>query len=102
MAYEAKRNAFRKATGNAKATGNNKAATTNTTSEGVESYKVKMPEGSDIKFATIASQIRYLDSGNKSMSINFNRLTELLEAGVLEVNEKGYINGIRVFEPFKG
>ena len=101
--YAQKRGAFRKAAGNANTNANNNAAKSDAPiSSEVESYKAKMPEGSDIKFATIAKQVQYTDSGNKSMSINFNKLLELVDAGVLTVNEAGYINNVRVFGPFKG
>ncbi len=75
-------------------------AKTGVKSKQIESYKAKMPEGSETKFATIASKSVYEDSGNATLSINYNRLLELIEAGVLKVTAKGYINGLRVFEPY--
>lgn len=84
------------AAGNAKASGGPISTTE------LESYKVKMPEGSEVKFATIARQVQYDDSGNKTFSLNLAKLQELIDAGAITVNDKGYINNIRVFEPYKG
>ncbi len=81
--------------------GNTKTAVAGSVkSKQIESYKAKMPEGSETKFSTIASKSVFEDSGNATLSINYNKLIELVESGVLKVTAKGYINGLRVFEPY--
>ena len=68
----------------------------------LEDYKAKVGTKEDGKgsYSLIASQSQFSDSGNKTFSLNYAKIQELIEEGVLTVNDKGYINNIYVFQPF--
>ena len=83
-----------------KANSQNKGGKIETTK--ILDIKAKMPEGAEHKFSTILSMSQYDDSKNFTASLNYGKLVELIESGVLTVNESGYINGLRKFDPFKG
>jgi hypothetical protein len=78
----------------------------------LETYGAKVPEelksnyikddGQPVKFFTIAEKSQHTNSEYPNLSINYNRLVQLVEEGVLTVNDKGYISGVNVFAPLAG
>lgn len=71
----------------------------------INEFKVSMPEdytfnGKPCKFRTIGNLVQFSQLKHPSVSLNMTAIDELLEAGVIEITEKGYLQGVSVFTPY--